>query len=61
MLAVHGIYVGSRAMFAELNRLLERQRLAPVIDRVFDFAETPAALHYFREQAHFGKVCVTFP
>jgi NADPH:quinone reductase-like Zn-dependent oxidoreductase len=33
----------------------------PVIDRVFDFAETPAALHYFREQAHFGKVCVTFP
>jgi NADPH:quinone reductase-like Zn-dependent oxidoreductase len=61
MLAVHGIYVGSRAMFADLNRLLARQRMVPVIDRVFDFAETPAALHYFREQAHFGKVCVTFP
>jgi NADPH:quinone reductase-like Zn-dependent oxidoreductase len=61
MLAVHGIYVGSRAMFADLNRFLVRQQMAPVIDRVFDFAETPAALHYFREGQHFGKVCVTFP
>ena len=60
-LAVHGIYVGSRAMFADLNRFLVRQQTAPVIDRVFDFAETPAALHYFREAQHFGKVCVTFP
>jgi NADPH:quinone reductase-like Zn-dependent oxidoreductase len=61
MLAIHGIYVGSRAMFAELNRFLIRQQMVPVVDRVFDFAETPAALHYFREGRHFGKVCVTFP
>jgi len=61
MLAVHGIYVGSRAMFVDLNRFLIRQQVVPVIDRVFDFAETSAALHYFREGQHFGKVCVTFP
>ena len=59
-LTVHGIYVGSRAMFADLNRFLTRSRLEPVIDRVFDFDETPAALRYFREGRHFGKVAVRF-
>jgi NADPH:quinone reductase-like Zn-dependent oxidoreductase len=61
MLAVQGIYVGSRAMFADLNRFLTQWHLAPVIDRVFNFAETPAALLCFRDESHFGKVCVTFP
>jgi NADPH:quinone reductase-like Zn-dependent oxidoreductase len=60
-LQVNGIYVGSRAMFAELNRVLAQHRIEPVIDRVFDFAETPAAFRYFQEARHFGKVCVTFP
>jgi NADPH:quinone reductase-like Zn-dependent oxidoreductase len=60
MLAVHGIYVGSRAMFADLNRVLSRHRIVPVVDRVFDFAESPAAFRYFKEGLHFGKVGVTF-
>lgn len=61
MLAVHGIYVGSRAMFADLNRMLAQHRIVPAIDRVFDFAKAPEALRYFSEGRHFGKVCVTFP
>jgi NADPH:quinone reductase-like Zn-dependent oxidoreductase len=61
MLAVHGIYVGSRAMFADLLRVLSRHRLVPVIDRVFDFADSPAALRYFQEGRHFGKVGIRFP
>ena len=62
MLAVHGIYVGSRAMFADLNRFLFQQKLTPVIDRVFDFADTPAALHEFPPRPAFRQalrdVCV---
>jgi len=61
MIQVNGIYVGSHAMFADLNRVLEQHRIEPVIDRVFDFSETPAAFRYFQEGRHFGKVCVTFP
>jgi NADPH:quinone reductase-like Zn-dependent oxidoreductase len=60
MLQIHGIYVGSRAMFAELIRLLELHRIEPVIDRVFDFADSPAAFRYFHQGAHFGKVALSF-
>jgi NADPH:quinone reductase-like Zn-dependent oxidoreductase len=61
MLAVHGIYVGSRAMFADLLAVLALHRLAPAIDRVFDFEEAPAAFRYFQEGRHFGKVGIRFP
>ena len=60
MLQINGIYVGSHAMFADLNRVLAQHRIEPVLDRVFDFAETPAAFQYFQKGLHFGKVCVTF-
>jgi NADPH:quinone reductase-like Zn-dependent oxidoreductase len=60
-LQINGIYVGSHAMFADLNRVLAQHRIEPVIDRVFDFAETPSAFRYFQEGRHFGKVCVTLP
>ena len=60
MLQINGIYVGSHAMFADLNRVLAQHRIEPVLDRVFDFAEMPAAFQYFQKGLHFGKVCVTF-
>jgi len=52
---------------AETVRAFERDflpyfadgRLRPVIDRVFPFAELPAALAYFESNAMLGKVCVT--
>jgi NADPH:quinone reductase-like Zn-dependent oxidoreductase len=47
-------------MFADLNRVLAQHRIEPVLDRVFDFAEMPAAFQYFQKGLHFGKVCVTF-
>ncbi len=58
MLEVRGIYVGSRAMFADLNRVLEQHRIEPVIDRIFDFADSVAAFRYFQQGAHFGKVAI---
>ena len=34
------------------------QKLKPVVDRVFPFAEAPAAFRYLEEAGHFGKVVV---
>jgi len=56
---LQGIYVGSRATFESMNRALTQAQLKPVIDRVFPFAEAPAAYEYMRSGAHFGKIVVT--
>ncbi len=61
MLRVDGIYVGSRAMFADLNRALTQHGIVPVVDRVFDFAESVEAIRYFQRATHFGKVAIRFP
>ncbi len=55
---IQGIFVGSRAMFAALNRALTAHQIKPVIDRVFAFDEVREALHYQESQAHFGKVVI---
>ena len=54
-----GIYVGSRADFEAMNRHLEVSAIKPVIDRVFEFDEAPAAFDYLERGEHFGKVVVT--
>jgi NADPH:quinone reductase-like Zn-dependent oxidoreductase len=53
-----GIYVGSRADFEALNAFLAEHRIAPVIDRVFPFAEAREAFRHLESGAHFGKVVV---
>ncbi|MFD7505212.1 NAD(P)-dependent alcohol dehydrogenase [Streptomyces sp. NPDC059850] len=58
-ITLQGMYVGSREMFEEMNRALERHRLHPVIDRAFPFAEAPAAYRHFADRGHFGKVVIT--
>jgi NADPH:quinone reductase-like Zn-dependent oxidoreductase len=55
---VHGIEVGSREMFEEMNHAFAANALRPVVDRVFDVAELGAALRHVQSGAHFGKVCV---
>jgi NADPH:quinone reductase-like Zn-dependent oxidoreductase len=55
---VQGIYVGCRAMFEDMNRAIALHQLRPVVDRVFPFAETRAALHYLESQGHFGKIAI---
>lgn len=55
---LHGIFVGSREMFEEMNRAIALSRLRPVIDRVFEFGELQEALSYLASGAHFGKVCI---
>jgi NADPH:quinone reductase-like Zn-dependent oxidoreductase len=55
---VQGIFVGSREMFEAMNRAITLHRIRPVVDRVFPFAEAPAAFRYLESQAHFGKIVI---
>jgi NADPH:quinone reductase-like Zn-dependent oxidoreductase len=55
---LHGIEVGSRAMFDAMNACLAKHEVRPVVDRVFDFDDAHAALRYVEAGAHFGKVVI---
>ncbi len=58
LLDVFGIYVGSTAMFEQMNRALTQGRVRPVIDRAFDFKEAPEAFRHLESGAHFGKIVI---
>ena len=58
-ITVRGIYVGSRAMFAAMNRTISQHRLKPVIDRVFPFESAPEALRRLESAQHFGKIVIS--
>lgn len=56
---LQGIYVGSRQMFEDMNRVFcQHTQLKPVIDRTFEFSEVKDALKYMEAGAHFGKIVV---
>jgi NADPH:quinone reductase-like Zn-dependent oxidoreductase len=57
-LRVQGIYVGSRAMFEEMNRSIEEAQLRPVIDRVFAWDEVLDAFGHMQSGSHFGKIVI---
>jgi NADPH:quinone reductase-like Zn-dependent oxidoreductase len=59
-LTMHGIYVGSRAMFERMNRAITATGLRPIIDRRIAFDEARAAYHHMQGGAHFGKIVITF-
>jgi NADPH:quinone reductase-like Zn-dependent oxidoreductase len=53
------IFAGNRDHFMAMNRAITANRLKPLIDRVFPFADVPAAFRYFEAGRHFGKVVIT--
>lgn len=55
---VHGIYVGSVAMFEEMNKAISVNKLRPVIDRVFPFEQATKAYEHLISQKHMGKVVI---
>ena len=55
---LQGIYVGSRAMFENMNRAISAHQLKPVIDRRFAFDEARAAYHHMQAAGHFGKIVI---
>lgn len=58
---VHGVYVGSVAMFQRFVVALEQTRIRPVIDRAFGFEEARAAYEHLMNAQHLGKVVLTLP
>ena len=57
-LRLHGIFVGSRQMFEDMNRMFEQNRIKPVVDKVFAFSEVKEALNYMSSGSHFGKIVI---
>ncbi|MGI8640208.1 MAG: zinc-dependent alcohol dehydrogenase family protein [Pyrinomonadaceae bacterium] len=56
---LQGIFVGSRQMFEDMNRVLcLHNHLKPVIDKTFAFEEVKDALKYMESGSHFGKIVV---
>lgn len=55
---MHGIFVGSRVMFEQMNRAIEANDIHPVIDKVFNFDQCVEAFTHMQSQAHFGKVVI---
>lgn len=53
-----GIGVGHRNGFEAMTRALEKHRVMPVVDRVFEFDALKDALAHLKSGAHFGKVCI---
>ncbi|AGP32533.1 NADPH:quinone oxidoreductase [Sorangium cellulosum] len=59
-ITAQGIFVGSRAMFEDMNRAIAANGLRPVVDRVFPFAEIRQALDHMASGGHFGKIALRF-
>lgn len=57
-LHVTGIYVGSRGDFEALNAFMSEHELRPVVDRVFDFEQAPAAFDFMDNGDYMGKIVI---
>ncbi len=55
---LQGVHVGSREMFAAMNKAIALAGLKPAIDRVFAFADAKAAYSYQQGGRHFGKIVI---
>jgi len=53
-----GIYVGSRADFEALNAFLAEHKIKPVVDKVFELADAPAAFAAMDSGDFFGKIVI---
>ncbi len=55
---IHGIYVGSRKDFQEMNRAISLAELRPVGEE-FDWSQAREVLERMEEGSHFGKMVLT--
>lgn len=52
------LYVGSRADFEAMNAFITEHGIHPVIDRVFDFDDAPAAFELMENGDYMGKIVI---
>ena len=57
--SIHGIGVGSTAMFEDMNRAIEVNQIKPIVGKVFPFEEAPEAFRQFAAGDFFGKIVIT--
>jgi len=55
---LQGISIGSVRMFENMNALIEKRRIKPVIDKVYPFAQAHEAYARLESAAHFGKIVI---
>ena len=55
---LQGIHVGSRDMFAAMNKAIGLHKMKPAIDRVFGFDDAKAAYAHQQGGSHFGKIVI---
>jgi D-arabinose 1-dehydrogenase-like Zn-dependent alcohol dehydrogenase len=53
-----GVYVGSREDFDAMNAFISEHEIRPLIDRVFEFEEAPAAYEYMESGDFMGKIVI---
>ncbi len=56
---LQGIFVGSRAMFVDMNQAIALSKIRPVIDSVYPFDHAKEAFTKLASGTHFGKIVVT--
>lgn len=57
--SLHGIYVGNRKEFEDMNTMASQLNLAGLLDDLVPFEEAPAAFQRLASARHFGKVVIT--
>jgi NADPH:quinone reductase-like Zn-dependent oxidoreductase len=55
---LHGIFVGDREMFEEMNRAIAVNHIKPIVDRVFAFDEAKHAFAHHASGHFVGKVVI---
>jgi NADPH:quinone reductase-like Zn-dependent oxidoreductase len=53
-----GVYVGSRDDFEDMNAFISEHQIRPLIDRVFEFEQVPAAFDAMRDGDFMGKIVI---
>jgi NADPH:quinone reductase-like Zn-dependent oxidoreductase len=56
---LHGIFVGDREMFQQMNRAIEVNGIKPVVDKVFPFNDAVSAYRAHAVGEFVGKVVIT--
>ena len=56
--SLHGIFVGDRPMFVEMNKAIEASGIRPVVDKVFAFDDALAAYRHQSSGKFVGKVVI---
>ena len=53
-----GVYVGSREDFEAMNAFINEHKIRPLIDRVFELDEAPAAFEHMESGDFMGKIVI---